>query len=227
MPETATQQTTTSTDKGTQSPPAGGTDASKAAGGTQTSTQAAPEAKRFTAPTEPVTQTETKTETKPEAKAGEQAKPEEWKLEIPQGVTLPEPSVKEIEAFSRTTGLSKAQATALLTREHQREVAAAEANKAAMTKLGNDWYEQSMAHPELGGVNAAKTTEVINKALLALKPETRKAIATTEWINHPILREVLHLAGLNIPAGTTAPPPKGGEAPPPAKSPQERIYGRR
>lgn len=199
-------------------------------------TPAAADAKRFAAPAEPVADPAKPAsgEAKPadapaktgEAAPAEAAKPEEWTLAAPKDVTVAEPTLKAVESFAKEHKLGKDVAEKILARDLAAETARIAAVKAENDTIGKTWYDQSMAHPELGGANAKQSEALVNKAMLAFLPaDMRKLVYDSAFIANPIFRLFAHNAAKLIPVEDGV-PPLSTKPPATPKSPAERIYGK-
>ncbi len=193
-----------------------------------------PEAKAIETKTE--TKTETVTDSKVEAKPGEKpaepaavAKPEEWTLAAPKDVTVPEPTLKAVEAFAKEHKLTKDVAEKILARDLAAETSRQATAKTEADNIGNVWHDQVMAHPELGGALAKQSEANVNKAMLAFATkEERELIYGSPFVNNPIFRAIMNRAAKAIPVEDGVPPASAVKSgnPVTAKSPAERIYGR-
>lgn len=157
---------------------------------------------------------------------------EEWTLAAPKDVTVAEPTLKEVTDFAKANKLTKDVAEKVLARDLARDLAAETARATAAAKnaesIGNVWYEQTMAHPEIGGVHAKVAEANFNRGMLmGATPDERKAVYGSPFVNNTIFRAIVHRLTKLIPVEDGV-PPISTKAPPAAntQSPQQRIYGK-
>ncbi len=158
-------------------------------------------------------------------------KPEDWTLAAPKDVAVPEPTVKEVEAFAKTHKLTKDVAEQILARdiaaENARAQRAVAEAKTTLEVTAKTWYDESMADPVIGGVNAKSSEALVNKAMLAFLPaDMRKMVYDSPFIANLIFRRFAFEAAKMIPV-EGGPPISGTKAPAIEKSPAERIYGKK
>lgn len=170
---------------------------------------------------------------KPEAEQKDDKAPEpekkkedgelKYELKVPEGSSLSEESVKEIEAFAKEHAITPEAAQKLLEREDSILKTFVEAQFEIAKNQSLQWQEQVKADKILGGENIKQTAFYAEKALSVFgDKEIRTLLQESGYGNHPAAVRFFRKVGLSMAPDTFE---KGGGMPVEKKSVEEILYG--
>lgn len=120
----------------------------------------------------------------------------EYDLKLSKDSLLKEETLKEIEDFAKENKLSNESAQQILKREESLINGFAEDIKARHEKQVDDWYEESVNDPEIGGDKLKETSELSKRAIEAFgSSELAEALRETGYGNNPVVVKFLSKIG--------------------------------